>query len=110
MARPLSANAHKVLRHLGRYAKSLDELAARTGIRKDRLAKLLWHLKRGGWIAVSEETRRLPVYLRLRDAPAQLRRDGKRLGASQQFAELYAAFGIRLPPKRRRGRVIRGGE
>lgn len=107
MPRPLSANSHKVLRQLGRSAKSLDELAARTGIRKDRVAKLLWHLEARGWIAVSEETRRLPVYRRLRQAPIRKRKDARHRAASE-FTELYAAFRMRLPAKRPRGRVVRG--
>ena len=107
MARPLSANSNKVLRQLGRSAKSLDELAARTGIRKDRVAKLLWHLEARGWIAVSEETRRLPVYRRLRQAPIRKRKGAKRRGSSE-FSELYRAFRMRLPAKRPRGRVVRG--
>ena len=106
MARPLSAASNKVLRQLGRTAKSLDELAARTGIRKDRVAKLLWHLEARGWIAVSEETRRLPVYRRLRQASIPKRKDPK--DRASHFTELYAAFRMRLPSKRARGRVVRG--
>jgi len=107
MPRPLSPNSEKVLRHLGRSAKSLDELAARTGIRKDRVAKLLWHLEARGRIAVSEETRRLPMYRRLRQTPIRKRKDAMHRGASK-FTELYAAFRMRLPAKRPRGRVVRG--
>lgn len=109
MARPLSANSHKVLRQLGSSAKSLDELSARTGMRKDRVAKLLWNLQSRGWIAESRETRQLRVYRRVRAAPAQKRPEVSQRRAPQ-FSELYAAFRMRLPTKRRRGRVVRGGD
>ena len=109
MARPLSVNSQKVLRQLGQSARSLDELAARTGIRKDRLAKLLWHLQGRGWVAVGEESRLLAVYRRLRDAPPP-RRSEKSQSGSSHIADLQAAFGIRLPAKRRRGRVVRRSE
>jgi DNA-binding IclR family transcriptional regulator len=110
MARPLSANSLKVLRLLGQSGKSLDELSAVAGIRKDRLAKLLWHLERLGWIAGSEEMRRLPVYRRLRTVPARRRPQTASRHAGSHVADLYAAFGIRLPAKRRRGRVVRASD
>lgn len=110
MARPLSLNSQKVLRQLGQSGKSLDELSARTGMRKDRLAKLLWHLEGRGWVAASEETRRLRVYRRLRDAPVRRRSELGKRSAASHVVDLYAAFGIRLPEKRRRGRLVRGSE
>lgn len=101
----------KVLRQLGQSAKSIDELSARTGIRKDRLAKLLWHLQGAGWIAAGEEVRRLPVYRRLRQIPAAKRVvGGERKAAAPHITALNAAFGIGLPPRRARGRTIRRGE
>ena len=109
MPRPLSLNSRKVLKQLGRSRKTIDELAAQTGIRKDRLAKLLWHLQKRGWIDISEELRRLPVFERLRDLPAD-----KRLSISSHgqppshIINLYAAFKIGLPPKRTRARTVRG--
>ena len=111
MARPLSSNSQKVLRQLGRSGKSIDELSARTGIRKDRLAKLLWHLEGLGWISAGGEVRRLAVYRRLRDAPRAKRSNplARNVPASHLVA-LQAAFGIRLPAKRARGRTVRGSE
>jgi hypothetical protein len=110
MARPLSANSRKVLVQLGKSAKSIDELSARTGIRKDRLAKVLWHLEALGWVAVGQETRQLPVYRRLRavSAPKRVGQSGKR--PAPHIAALNAAFGIGLPAKRARARTIRRGE
>ena len=93
-ARPLSTNARKVLIHLGKSARSIDELAARTGIRKDKLAKTLWHLRDWGWICIAEETRRLPVYRRLRAVPAAKRTARGRKAAAPHIAALNAAFGI----------------
>src|SRR5438552_2389921 len=110
MARPLSHNSRKVLVQLGKSPRSMDELSARTGIRKDRVAKLLWHLQALGWVAVGEETRQLLVYRRLRPVPAakRMERFGKR--SAPHLAALNAAFGIGLPPKRTRARTIRKGE
>jgi hypothetical protein len=110
MARPLSANSRKVLVQLGKSAKSIDELSARTGIRRDKLAKLLWHLLGLGWIAVTEEVRRLPVYRRLREMPAGKRPAGRRAAPASHIAALNAAFGIGVPPKRARGRMVRRGD
>ena len=104
MARLLSQYARKVLVQLGETPKSLDELAARTGIRKDRLAKVLWHLLRRGWIGTGEEVRRLPVYKRLNAVPPARR---KRRGAGSHLDALNAAFGIRMPTKRTRARTVR---
>lgn len=110
MARPLSSTSLKVLSHLGKSSKSVDELAARIGIRKDRLAKVLWHLERGGWISSGEETRSLPVYRRLRNAPARARPIRVIARPAAHIAALNAAFGIRTTIKRRRGRVVRRSE
>ena len=111
MARPLSPNSRKVLVQLGKSPKSVDELSARTGIRKDKLAKLLWHLEGLGWIAGDEEVRRLPVYRRLKDLPALKRTPVPRTSSSaSHIAALNAAFGIRLPAKRARGRTVRRSE
>ena len=108
MARPLSRNSRKVLRQLGKAGKSIDELATRTGIRKDRLAKLLWHLQSLGWISVSKEVRTLPVYRRLREVPPR-KPDGVPRGytPAPHIAALQAAFGIGLPARRARGRTVR---
>ena len=105
MARPLSPKSRRVLVQLGKTPKSLDELSARSGIRKDKLAKLLWHLEALGWIEAGEETRRLAVYRRLRDVPSVKREPV--IQASSHLAALNAAFGIRLPAKRMRGRTVR---
>lgn len=110
MARRLSANSLKLLRQLGQSGKSIDELSARTGIRKDKVAKLLWHLRGAGWIGVSEEVRRLPVYKRLREIPAAKLTGGRALRTAVHITALQTAFGIRLPAKRARGRTIRRGE
>lgn len=107
MPRPLSVNSRKVLVQLGKAPKSLDELSARTGIRKDKLAKVLWHLEGSGWIAAGEETRQLPVYRRLREPPAPKRSRPTGKGIAPHLAALNAAFGIRRPPKRLRARTIR---
>jgi hypothetical protein len=109
MARPLSETSRKVLAQLGKSPKSLDELSARTAIRKDRLAKILWHLLGRGWVATAEEVRRLPVYRRLRDVPAVPRRR-PRPQSKPHIAALNAAFGIGLPAKRARGRIVRRSE
>lgn len=111
MARPLSPNTRKVLAHIRRACgSSLDELAARLGIRKARLAKLLWHLQGAGWIAASEELRRLVVYRRLRDVPRESPRKKVDLKTAPHIQALNAAFGIHLPAKRARGRTVRRGE
>ena len=111
MARPLSGNSLKVLAQLGKGPRSIDELAARTGMRKDRVAKVLWHLQSRGWITVSEEVRRLAVYRRLRNLPARKRPDGpKRYATAPHIEALQAAFGIRFPAKRARARTVRRGE
>ena len=110
MARRLYANSLKVLRQLGQSGKSIDELSARTGIRKDKVAKLLWHLQGAGWIGVSEEVRRLPVYKRLREIPALRRIGGAGRRTAPHITALQTAFGIRLPSKRARGRTVRRGE
>ena len=110
MARPLSSTSLKVLSHLGKSNKSVDELAARTGIKKDRLAKVLWHLERAGWISSGEETRSLAVYRRLREAPARKRAGWAGGRPVAHIAALNAAFGIGTPVKRRRGRLVRRSE
>ena len=107
MPRPLSESSRKILGQLGKSAKSLDQLSARTGIRKDRLAKVLWHLRTRGWIEESEEVRKLAVYRRLRDVPSKARKVA-RAKSAPHIAALNAAFGIGLPVKRARGRVVRG--
>src|SRR5688500_1956898 len=99
MARPLSKTSRKVLAQLGKSARSLDELAARLGMRKERLAKALWHLQARGWIAATEEVRRLPVYRRLREAPRAPRKTLRPQPAGN-IAALNAAFGIALPARR----------
>lgn len=106
MPRPLSETSRKVLVQLGQRPKSLDELSARTGVRKDRLAKVLWHLLGRGWIAAAEEVRRLPVYRRLKAVPPA-RRKKRREQASSHLDALNAAFGIRMPAKRTRARTVR---
>jgi len=106
MARPLSKTSRKVLVQLGETPKSLDEIAARTGLRKDRVAKILWHLVARGWIASDEEVRLLPVYRRLKPVPAA-RRIKRRTEADSHMAALNAAFGIRMPAKRARARTVR---
>lgn len=106
MARPLSETSRKVLAQLGETPKSLDEIAARMGLRKDRVAKILWHLVSRGWIATDEEVRRLPVYRRLKAVPAA-RRAKPRSEGDPHIAALNAAFGIRMPPKRARARTVR---
>ena len=110
MARRLSANSLKVLRQLGQSGKSIDELSARTGIRKDKVAKVLWHLQGAGWIGMSEEVRRLPVYKRLREIPVLRRMAGSGRRTAPHLKALQKAFGIRLPSKRARGRTVRRGE
>ena len=110
MARPLSSTSLKVLSHLGKSSRSVDELAARTGIRKDRLAKVLWHLERAGWISSGEETRSLAVYRRVRELPTRKRAHPAGRSPAPHIAALNAAFGIGAPIRRRRGRVVRGNE
>lgn len=111
MPRPLSPTSRKVLRQMGKaIGASLDELAARTGIRKDKLAKLLWHLQRGGWIAPVEETRLLTVYRRLKDLPAAQAATRPAPRPASHIEALEAVFGIRRPVGRVRGRTIRRGE
>ena len=109
MARPLSETSRKVLVHLGETPKSLDEISARTGLRKDRIAKILWQLISRGWIATAEEVRRLPVYRRLKPVPAA-RRAKRGTAADSHIAALNAAFGIRMPAKRSRARTVRQRE
>jgi hypothetical protein len=111
MARPLSANSRKVLGQVGKAGKSIDELAARTGIRKDRLAKLLWHLQSLGWISVIREVRTLPVYRRVRQVPRPKSHDvAKGYTPAPHIAALQAAFGIGVPVRRARGRTVRRTE
>src|SRR5437870_4157667 len=93
MARPLSSTSRKVLVQLGKTPKSLDELAARTGVRKDRLAKILWHLLGRGWISAGEEVRRLPVYRRLKDVPGPRPVARAARQSAPHLAALNAAFG-----------------
>ena len=93
----------------GIHRSTLDEIAARTGLRKDRLAKVIWHLRQRGWIAADEEMRRLHVYRRLRELPSRPRK-ASRSQSTPHIAALNAAFGIGLPAKRARGRVVRRGE
>jgi len=88
----------------------MDELSARTGIRKDKVAKLLWHLEALGWVAAGEETRLLRVYRRLRDVPAARRFKDTGKKPAAHIAALNAAFGIGRPVKRARARTIRRGE
>jgi hypothetical protein len=106
MPRPLSANSRKVLGQLGKD-RSLDELSALTGIRKDRVAKILWHLRSLGWIAAGEEVRRLSVYKRVRELPPARRKTAAPLSQPAHIAALNAAFGISLPARRARGRTVR---
>ena len=107
MPRALSGNSRRVLRQLGLRSKSIDELHERTGIRKTRLAKTLWHLHRLGWIAIGAETRKLVVVRRLRvSAPNKAGASG-RARTSKYLGALYAAFGIRLPANRGRARTVR---
>ncbi len=110
MARPLASNTRKVLRQLSTEGgRSIDELAARTGIRKDKLARLLWDLKGAGWVAASSEVKELVVYRRLREMPPARRRS-RRSGTGSHIEALQAAFGMRLPVKRTRGRIVRRSE
>jgi hypothetical protein len=110
MPRPLSENARKVLRRLGKVVGcSVDELSARTGVRKDKLARVLWDLKGAGWIAASCEVKELVVYRRLREMPPARRAKRGRKSASH-IEVLQAAFGMRLPAKRARGRIVRRSE
>jgi hypothetical protein len=110
VARALSANSRKVLRELGTTAKSIDELRVRTGVPKKKLAKVLWHLRELGWVSVSEEVRKTPVFRRIRlraGSASSVRR--KRPGPSPHLAALQAAFGIRLPSRRAQARTVRPG-
>ena len=111
MARPLSKISRKVLRQVRKAGSSLDELSARTGLRKERLAKVLWHLQTRGWISASEEMRALAVYRRLRPLPkpTPTRAPTRNPGAAHLVA-LQGAFGSRLPARRARGRVVRTPE
>ncbi len=110
MPRPLSDNSRKVLRQLGKsVGSSIDELSARTGIRKKKLARVLWDLKAAGWIAAGSEVKELTVYRRLRELPPE-RRDRRPVKPASHIDALHAAFGMRLPARRARGRVVRRGE
>lgn len=111
MPRPLSAYSRKVLRQLLKsVGSSIDELAARTGIRKDKLARVLWDLKGAGWVEASEEVRRLTVYRRLREMPSLPGGSVRRTKLPSHIQALQAAFGIRMPAKRARARTVRRGE
>lgn len=87
----------------------MDELSARTGIRKDKLAKVLWHLEQQGWISAGEETRLLAVYRRTRDLPAVRRSIDRGKQPAPHIAALNAAFGIGIAQKRARARTVRRG-
>ena len=109
MARQLSPEARLVLRQLGRTAKSLDELAARTKMSKRRLSRMVWDLRKLGWISASEELRALPVYRRVRlPAPTAPAPRGEGRAPLSHFAALDAWLGIRRPAKPARKRTVRG--
>ncbi len=110
MARPLSSDTRRILRLLGHVGCSIDELAARTGIGKARLAKLLWHLAEAGWISAKQEVRPLTLYRRARPVPRRAAPLVPASATASHLEALQAAFGIRLPTKRARGRTIRRGE
>ena len=96
---------------LGRTAgASIDELAARSGLRKAKLAKMLWHLQGGGWITAGPELKRVVIYRRLRDVPREAAPRTARPKVAPHIEALNAAFGIRLPATRARGRTIRRSE
>lgn len=111
MPRPLSPNSRKVLRQLGGAGKSIDELAARTKIDKDHIAKALWRLRELGWVSVKEEVRKVSVFVRARSVPrVKQAAEKKRQGLPEHLAALQAAFGIGLPRKRPRARTVRRAE
>ena len=109
MARQLSGKARLVLRKLGRSGKAIDELAVRTQISKTRLAKMLWDLRDLGWVSVSEEMRKLPVYRRVR-LPARVApgKRGKGEAPSTHIAALNAWLRIGVPVGRARSRRVVG--
>ncbi len=110
MARPLSPNSRKVLRLLGGTGRSLEELAGATGIARTKLSKILWHLKALGWVAAQEEVRKLAVYKRLRAVPAPEHISEPSTKTAPHLVALQAAFGIRMPARRKRGRTVRRAE
>jgi len=106
--RPLSPNTRKVLRQLGGGGRSIDELAARTKIDKDQIAKALWRLRELGWVSVKEEVRKVSVFARARSVPRARPADlERRESMPEHIASLQAAFGIGLPKKRARARTVR---
>lgn len=107
MARPLSPNSRKVLRLLGGTGRSVEELAAATGIARTKLSKILWHLKALGWVTAEEELRKLAVYKRLRVLPATQHAAQPSAKTAPHLIALQAAFGIRMPARRKRGRTVR---
>jgi len=110
MARSLSSDTRRILRVVGTVGCSIDELAVRTGIGKARLAKLLWHLAQAGWISAREEVRPLRLYRRVRPVPRPALAEALATNSPPHIEALQAAFGIRLPAKRARGRTVRRGE
>lgn len=92
--------------------KTIDQLAASTGIGKKKLAKVLWDLQDLGWVRVAVVLRksrwRVAVYrLARRVPPAPRAAPPKRSSMPEHVAMLYAAFGIGLPKRRAVGRRAR---
>ncbi len=112
MARPLSPDSRALLAKLKGSPKTIDQLAASTGIGKKKLAKVLWDLRDLGWVRVAVVLRksrwRVAVYrLARRVPPAPRAMAAKRNAMPEHVAMLYAAFGIGLPKRRMVGRRAR---
>jgi len=109
VARPLSPESRALLVKLKGSPKTIDQLAASTGIEKKKLAKVLWDLRDLGWVRVAVVLRksrwRVAVYrLARRVPPAPRAVPPKRNSMPEHVAMLYAAFGIGLPKRRTVGR------
>jgi hypothetical protein len=109
----MSADSRAVLLQLEEAPKTIDQIEARTGIDRKRLAYMLRDLRRLGWVVIAAFRRkarwRVRVYGLARRVPPAYRAPGREAFAlSPNVAAMYRAFRMGLPTVRRRGRIVRG--
>ena len=109
----MSPDSRDVLLQLEDAPKTIDELEARTGIDKVRIAHILWNLRHFGWVTIAGILKkgrwRIRAYgLARRVPPAARETRPSRYAPPDHIAALNAAFRIGPPPSSVRARRVRG--
>ena len=113
MPRPMSPESRVVLLLLEESPQTIDQIAARCGMDRARLAFRLRDLRKLGWVTVAGLIRKRRWHVRIyglaRRVPVAAREvPRKSISPPAQVADLLAAFRIGTPVVVPKGRRVRG--